>query len=305
MSSTEPRVRLYTLAKFFRSVRLEVVISVPSSSIDSVKILREDLVAEVTDVAATSAAGSETVVAIQWLTQTSGSPWDDQLAITWVDGERTILNLGELAQVRLVDDSVQRLTEEFLEAVRTAPLGPILDLGGRERSGPGHVWDFGKRERVVMDMLEGDSVDVVGDAHTLASNFPPGTFAGFVSVSVFEHLLAPWQVAVQLNHVLKVGGVGLAVSHQTIGMHDQPSDFWRFSDEAWRGLFNESTGFAVDHAAMDQLQYIVPKVVTPLKLDAEFAAGYGASAVLVRKVGPCQVDWRTPPAELERGLYPK
>lgn len=305
MNGSQPEIHLYTLAKFFRSVRLEVVISVPVSSIDSVTILREDLVAEVTDVTATSAAGSETVIAIQWLTQTSDSPWDDQLAVTWVDGERTILNLGELAQVRLVDDSVQRLSERFVEAVRTAPPGPILDLGGRERSGPGHVWDFGGRERVVMDVLEGDSVDVVGDAHTLARNFPPNSFAGFVSISVFEHLLAPWQVAAQLNHVLKMGGVGLVVSHQTIGLHDQPSDFYRFSDEAWRGLFNESTGFAVDQATMDQLRYIVPRVVSPDQLNAESAAGYNASAVLVRKVGPCRVDWQTPPAELKRGLYPE
>lgn len=54
----------------------------------------------------------------------------------------------------------------------------------------------------MLDILPGENVDVVGDAHALVALFPAERFDAFCSVSVFEHLLMPWAVIPQINKIL-------------------------------------------------------------------------------------------------------
>jgi hypothetical protein len=49
------------------------------------------------------------------------------------------------------------------------------------------------------DIKVGENVDIVGDAHRLTSLFKAGQFDFAYSISVFEHLLWPWKVALELN----------------------------------------------------------------------------------------------------------
>jgi len=156
-----------------------------------------------------------------------------------------------------------------------------------------------------MDILPGDNVDVVGDAHKLASFFPPDRFDAFYSVCVFEHLMMPWTVVTQINKVLKMGGIGLVFTHQTIGLHDMPWDFWRFSDTAWDALFNEKTGFKILDRAMDTESYILPFIYRPSKETAEQSAGFEGSAVLVEKIGSCQLEWNVAPSDISNTDYPE
>jgi 2-polyprenyl-3-methyl-5-hydroxy-6-metoxy-1,4-benzoquinol methylase len=88
-------------------------------------------------------------------------------------------------------------------------------------------------------------VDVVGDAHSLAAHFPPKTFDGAYSISVFEHLAMRWKVVLDLNHVLKPEAVVFVSTHPAWPTHERPWDFWRFSTDAMRVLFNPATGFDV------------------------------------------------------------
>jgi hypothetical protein len=156
----------------------------------------------------------------------------------------------------------------------------------------------------VLDILPGDNVDVVADAHDMARHFPPEHFDGIFSVSVFEHLLMPWAVAIQMNQVLKTGGLAMIFSHQTLGVHDAPWDFWRFSDTAWDALFNPYTGFEILERAVDREQFILPFIYSPIKAYAERAAGHEGSVVLARKIGPCQLSWNIKPADLTSTMYP-
>jgi hypothetical protein len=114
------------------------------------------------------------------------------------------------------------------------------------------------------------------------------------SISVFEHLLMPWIVAREMGKVLRVGGLGYIATHQTIGMHDEPWDYWRFSATAWDGLFNRNTGFEIVGRAIDHPQYIVPHFWTPEQRDSvERASGYLGVSVLVRKIGEPEAGWET------------
>ena len=61
-------------------------------------------------------------------------------------------------------------------------------------------------EYIVLDVLPGENVDVVCDAHELSTVFAPESFDYVVSHSAFEYLLMPWKVAIDMNHALKCGG---------------------------------------------------------------------------------------------------
>jgi SAM-dependent methyltransferase len=156
----------------------------------------------------------------------------------------------------------------------------------------------------VLDILPGENVDVVGDAHALGDLFPPERFDAFYSVSVFEHLLMPWAVVPQINRVLKPGGIGLIHTHQTLGMHDLPWDFWRFSDTAWDALFNSETGFEIVDRCLDSEQFILPFIYRPSKRYAELSAGFEGSSVWVKKIGPCKLRWDVVPSDLVKTSYP-
>ena len=77
------------------------------------------------------------------------------------------------------------------------------------------------------DVVDGENVDVVPDAHRLSKALDR-TFDYVYSISTFEHLLMPWVVATEINHVMNIGGVGYIQSHQMWPVHDVPSDYFRF-----------------------------------------------------------------------------
>ena len=109
----------------------------------------------------------------------------------------------------------------------------------------------------------------------------PGSFDIVFSCSVFEHLVMPWKVAVEMNRVMRIGAIGLIVTHQTVGMHDLPWDYFRFSDSAWTRLFNSHTGFEILGTELGDIQYIIPHVYQNRYFDVEKTRGFEYSAVLV------------------------
>ena len=182
--------------------------------------------------------------------------------------------------------------------------GKMLDIGGRDRSGLDRSTQYPGIDVTVLDIVPGDNVDVVGDAHNLSAYFPPNHFDAVLSVSVFEHLLMPWKAVIEINKVLKRGGIGMVHTHQTLGMHDLPWDFWRFSDTAWKALFNEGTGFEIVDVALDSPQYVVPFYFSMGKNNAERSAGFESSSVIFRKIGECQERWITNLQDIESSSYP-
>lgn len=93
------------------------------------------------------------------------------------------------------------------------------------------------------DIHKGENVDVVGDAHFLSRYFASDSFHVVFSNSVFEHLLMPWKVALEINKVLKTGGIVAVTTHPAWPPHELPWDFWRFQPNSFMSLFNKYTGF--------------------------------------------------------------
>lgn len=100
-------------------------------------------------------------------------------------------------------------------------------------------------EVIGIDITPGPGVDVVADAHVLSRHFEPRSFDAVYSIAVFEHLLLPWKVALEINRLLVPGGVAWITSHEGFPIHEEPWDFYRFGAGCWAALFNERTGFEV------------------------------------------------------------
>jgi hypothetical protein len=118
----------------------------------------------------------------------------------------------------------------------------MLDVGGRARSGFDFSTWFPAADVTVLDIMDAPNVDVVADAHAMSTSLPRERFDAVSSMATFEHLMMPWVVVTQMNVVMRDGGIAYISTHQTLGMHDIPWDFWRFSDTAWDALFNRHTG---------------------------------------------------------------
>lgn len=230
-----------------------------------------------------------------------------KVAVSFWRAEKLLaeFSLQDLAQERLASYRSQKLGDEFVEQVKASSGVKVLDLGGRDRSRTARRELFGDADCVVFDILSGDNVDVVGDAHHLSAHFARGKFDFVYCISVFEHLLMPWKVVIEMNKVMKKGARAFISTHQTVGVHDMPWDFWRFSIWSWEALFNRFTGFKIVDREMDMEQFVIPFVFRPGKEDAEKSAGYEASVVLVEKIGPPLARWWVPLRKILSTSYPE
>ncbi|MFK7863735.1 MAG: methyltransferase domain-containing protein, partial [Pseudohongiellaceae bacterium] len=175
----------------------------------------------------------------------------------------------------------------------------LIELGSRARSGNTYKQHFPTLDQYTgVDISPGDNVDLVGDLHQL-SKAVNQRYDFALSISVFEHLLMPWVAATELNKSLKLGGIAYIQSHPAYPLHDEPWDFFRFSKEAWRGLFNHLTGFEVLSTAYSLPANIVPAHAMDGPLQGiDRNTTYLISACLVRKISDPEVDWSCNPSSI-------
>lgn len=193
----------------------------------------------------------------------------------------------------------------FLRLVRERAGATVLEVGSRARSGVSVRDQFAGCDYLGVDVLAGDNVDVVVDAHEMSGQLGRNRFDFAFSLDVFEHLAMPWKAVVELNRVLKPGGVAYVLAPQSCGLHEQPWDFWRLSQGAFRALFNPSAGFEVLETESGEPMHLFPFVHhSPLWDGCEQAMGYARVAVLARKIAETTLEWPVPTASVVDGSYP-
>lgn len=221
------------------------------------------------------------------------------------DGSRTQISGSEAADYYLKrEEASNRARREFFERLKLPGYERVLEIGSRARSGIIRRDWFAGKNYTGADILEGPNVDVVADAHSLSKHFAEASFDAVFSIHTWEHLAMPWKVAVELNHVLRVGGIAYISTHQALGLHDMPWDFWRFSDTAWDSLFNEFTGFRKEATFLGGPMSLVPAIFEHRWNGFERAVGFEKSAVLIEKTGPCAMQWDVDVRQAIRGVYP-
>lgn len=226
-------------------------------------------------------------------------------------GERNNYNEKILVTIRMHDGSVIELSSA--ELLRTYPEqynsavsclwkiindcsvgGKILEIGSRGstsikfRNRLPKQWEY-----TGVDIKEGDNVNYVGDVHKLSSLVRGRDFDVIYSSSVFEHLAAPWLVAIECAKVLKVGGYVFTATHNTWPLHEAPWDYWRFTKFSWQSLFNERTGFRIVDATFCELTKIVPVVMGGSDRSRLPAAngGWTGTACIAQKICEPTAEW--------------
>jgi hypothetical protein len=189
-------------------------------------------------------------------------------------------------------DPFHKLFPRFQEMVRLLDAPTIVEIGSRARSGNVNTGWIPKNATFVgFDAIAGPNVDVVGDAHEIGQYFAGSSVDVIYSVSTMEHLAMPWKVVVEMNSVLKQGGLVFTGTHQTWPVHDAPWDFWRFSVDTWPSLFNEATGFEILDVAMGERASVVADFLSPSTAGLDRQPAYLGSAVISRKTGETGLRW--------------
>lgn len=202
------------------------------------------------------------------------------------------------------DQNPLTLVQKFKTYLGTGKCSSLLDIGGRARSGLLRSEEFKNLHVEVLDIIPGEGVTTVCDAHKMSSALGLERFDAVFSIFVFEHLAMPWKVAVEMNRVMKYGAQACVVTHQSVGMHDMPWDFFRFSDTAWKALFNKYTGFEIIETELQSPNFIIPFKWSPHYVDAEKACGFEYSTVLVKKISDATLDWPLQVADITDDFYP-
>lgn len=146
----------------------------------------------------------------------------------------------------------RRLASEYPDPV-------CLELGTKqwEKGTPTHhkSWVPNAASYLKSDITTGIDVEAVSDAHALG--FKDDCFDLVLAISVWEHLAKPWIAAEELARVLKPGGFAMIATHQTFPLHGYPHDYFRFSIEGLKSLF-EGAGLVTIST-----EYVYPAVIKP------------------------------------------
>jgi len=223
----------------------------------------------------------------------------EELEIEWTTRHGRVIAapLMEYANERVGVFPTFASHDRFRALIEARETKRILAIGDYQQSKLWKRTPIPEAEVTVFDLVARRGVDIAGDANKISSCFSAGSFDAICCYSAFEHLLAPWKVAIELNKVLKAGGLGFIYTHQAVGMHGVPSDYWRFSSDAWDAIFNARTGFRIVERAADTESFILPFIYRADKRDAERSAGYGGVAVLFEKISEPSLDWNVATSE--------
>lgn len=239
------------------------------------------------------------------------------LRLVFVLEDDTRIEIANPLHRRLHCDPYYILQERFFKMLAERKSGSILELGSRDRRYDVDPFPLLQssyvREHLIpktmrhvgTDIVAAPNVHVVGDAHHLSSMFRQDEFDAVYAAYVFEHLIMPWKVTIELNRIMKTGGLVLVLTHHTWPLHEQPWDFWRFSNQAWQALFNHYTGFRIVDTALGEPSSIVAQLLHTTTVDLDMQAAPLFSGVIAEKTGKSKVRWDVDPADVLKTCYPK
>lgn len=232
--------------------------------------------------------------------------WEIQELGILVETEGEQLSLASIANIARSHDESHQICARFFEYLDSSstPLR-VIEIGARARSGIVRKHQFGSQNDYIgFDIMAGPNVDVVGDIHSLSRSFEPNSIDAMAGFSVIEHIAMPWKAAIEINKVLKRGGRCMFHTHQTWPVHEAPYDFWRFSTDSWRAIFNKSSGFRILESACGEAATIHPLIQHSKPNSTEGPCGYTSSSVLVEKIADTKLTWDVDMDDIHLDEYP-
>ena len=118
--------------------------------------------------------------------------------------------------------------------------GKVLEVGSCNYNGTVRGF-FRGSDYVGVDAQQGPDVDLVCEAKDLAKHFKRGSFDVVVSTEMLEHDPRPWLSIPVMASMLKVGGkIVLTTRGPGFHYHEYPGDYWRFTQDSIRLLFDDA-----------------------------------------------------------------
>lgn len=135
--------------------------------------------------------------------------------------------------------------------------GDVLDIGAG--SYPRYKNLFKYKTYIGMDIAPGKDIDVVGKIEAIP--LPESSFDSIVCTQVLGDVYEPSKAFKEIHRVLRPEGVVLITESLFDPLHDEPYDFWRFTEHSMRKLAEDS-GFKIEilerrggyHSVMAQLK---------------------------------------------------
>lgn len=152
------------------------------------------------------------------------------------------------------------------ECAGTLPLrGPVLEVGSYQVQGQEGDIElrplFPDEEFVGVDMRAGPGVDRVEDVMDMT--FPDDSFATIVLAETLEHVEDPQRAVDEVRRVCRPDGFVIATSLMDFPIHGYPSDYWRYTPEAFRRLVRSYATSATFCAGSEDHPHTVAFVASP------------------------------------------
>ncbi len=117
--------------------------------------------------------------------------------------------------------------------------GAVLDVGAGPADRYGHLVD-GVLTR--MDIRPGDDIALVGTVEAIP--VPDSSFDAILCTQVIEHVRQPWRAPKEFFRILKAGGHAVITVPQLNELHEEPHDYFRYTNHGISSLFVDA-GFVV------------------------------------------------------------
>jgi SAM-dependent methyltransferase len=127
----------------------------------------------------------------------------------------------------------------YLKARLNRVEGSILEVGSKDY---GSTVPFRRELQytgryVGLDMEDGPGVDVVGDLSFGLCGLEPESFSLIICCSVLEHVKKPWDMAANMERLVRPGGTVYIAVPWVWRYHGYPEDYFRFSHRGIMELF--------------------------------------------------------------------
>jgi len=144
------------------------------------------------------------------------------------------------------------LANELLlrEILKTVPYvkGRLLDIGCGEKPyldifSP-HTVSYTGID-IPQSLHKKDAVDIFANAHHLP--FKKDTFDTVLCLEILEHVKQPLEVLKEIHRILKPGCVLVLSAPQNYWLHNDPKDFYRFTQQGLIELVEGQAGFTINY----------------------------------------------------------
>jgi SAM-dependent methyltransferase len=114
--------------------------------------------------------------------------------------------------------------------------GHVLDIGAGNHPRYQHLFRYS--EYIKMNLAVGKNTDAVGTIEAIP--FPTDSFDSIICTQVLGDVYNLQQAFIEMQRVVKPGGVILVTENLFDPLHDQPHDYWRFTRYSLERLAQEA-----------------------------------------------------------------